>query len=216
VGGAFDASPAFGDDELVTADEIQASGQQVLRVLSEVATSAEPWPVDFNLLKEIHFRWFETTFPADAGEFRTEMVLNRKGTAVEVEAILPAIHNACENWNWRQENMSPADEVELIEFLVVESNTLVVGIYDIHPFIDGNTRVTWHLRNYVLMLGGLPPLNDPADPGTYDTAWWAATVAEHAALDQAVLAELGRQESDRRRLSPAAPRRSESSRRRRR
>jgi fido (protein-threonine AMPylation protein) len=193
VGGAFDTSAEFDDDPLVTADEIEDSGRRALKVLGEVATSPDPWPVDFKLIREIHFRWFETTFPADAGEFRTEMVLNRKGTAVEVEAILPAIDNACENWNWRQENMRPADEADLIEFVVVEANTLAVCVYDVHPFIDGNTRATWHLRNYALMLGGLPALNDPADPDTYDAAWWAATASDHEALDQVVSAELNLQ-----------------------
>lgn len=190
MGGAFDASPEFNYDALATADEIQECGLRTVTFLGQVATSGDRWPVDFKLLKEIHFRWFETTFPADAGEFRTEMVLNRKGTAVEVEAILPAIDNACENWNWRRENSRPVDEAELIEFVIVEANTLAVSVYDVHPFIDGNTRATWHLRNYALMLDGLPALDDPADPDTYDAAWWAATVSDHEALDRAVSAEL--------------------------
>lgn len=190
MGGAFDASAEFDDDPLATADEIQHSGQRALKVLGEVATSRDPWPVDFKLVREIHFRWFETTFPADAGEFRTEMVLNRKGSAVEVEAILPAIDHACENWNWRRANQRPPDDADLIEFIVVEANTLAVCVYDVHPFIDGNTRATWHLRNYALMLDGLPALNDPTDPDAYDTAWWAATTSDHEALDNVVLAEL--------------------------
>jgi hypothetical protein len=196
VGGAFDASAEFDDDPLVTADEVQDRGQRTLLVLGEVALSPTPWRVDFKLVKEIHFRWFETTFPADAGEFRTEMVLNRKGTAVEVEAILPAIDNACQNWNWRREKMRPADEADQVEFAIVEANTLAVAVYDVHPFIDGNTRATWHLRNYALMLDGLPPLNDPADTDGYDAAWWSATPSDHEALDQAVSVELRRQEGD--------------------
>ncbi|MEX2448990.1 MAG: hypothetical protein WD404_09660 [Solirubrobacterales bacterium] len=85
--GAFDASAEFDHDPLATADEIQHGGEEALRWRETVATSAEPRPLDLQLVKEIHFRWFETTFPADAGRFRTEMVLNRKGTAVEVDAI---------------------------------------------------------------------------------------------------------------------------------
>lgn len=85
------------------------------------------------------------------------MVLNRKGTAVEVDAILPAVVGACENWNWRRENQRPAEDLELIEFIVTEANALAVRIYEVHPFIDGNTRATWHLRNYVLMLDSLRP-----------------------------------------------------------
>ncbi|MBA3866280.1 MAG: hypothetical protein H0X42_08030 [Solirubrobacterales bacterium] len=94
--GAFEASAEFDHDPLATAEAIQHSGEDVLRWLEAVATSEAPWGVDLKLVQEIHFRWFETTFPADAGQFRTEMVLNRKSTAVEVEAILPAVQNASE------------------------------------------------------------------------------------------------------------------------
>lgn len=157
--GAFDASAEFGHDPLATAEEIQHSGVSTLRWLEEVAGSESPWPVDFKLIQEIHFRWFETTFPADAGQFRTEMVLNRKGTAVEVEAILPAVQGACEN-----------------------------------PFVDGNTRATWHLRNYLLMLDGLSPLVDLGDLPGYESAWWEAAAEDHGRLDATVLDELALQE----------------------
>lgn len=192
--GAFDASPRFDHDPLPTAEEIQHSGEDVLRRLEEVASSDSPWPVDFKLVQEIHFRWFETTFPADAGQFRTQMVLNRKGTAVEVEAILPAVQGACEDWMWRRERYRPTDEDELIEFIVTEANTLAVRIYDVHPFIDGNTRATWHLRNYLLMLDGLRPLIDLVDLDCYESAWRKATSENHGKLDSVVLSELARQE----------------------
>jgi fido (protein-threonine AMPylation protein) len=160
-----------------------------------VATSETPWPVDLKLVREIHFRWFETTFPADAGHFRTQMVLNRKSTAVEVEAILPAIQDACENWNWRRERYRPPDDLDLIEFIVAEANTLAVRVYDVHPFLDGNTRATWHLRSYLLMLEGLRPLVDLADIDRYEHAWWDSTAETHDELDQVVLTELASQRS---------------------
>ncbi len=192
--GAFDASAEFGHDPLPTAEEIQHSGQNVLRWLEAVATSEAPWAVDVRLVQEIHFRWFETTFPADAGRFRTQMVLNRKGSAVEVEAILPAVQSACENWTWRRERFRPSSDAELVEFIVAEANTLAVRVYDVHPFIDGNTRATWHLRNYLLMLDGLRPLVDLADLDRYERAWWNATSVDHGDLDQVVLAELTAQQ----------------------
>jgi fido (protein-threonine AMPylation protein) len=190
VPGAFEASAEFDHDLLATAEEIQQSGEGVLRWLEAVATSLTPWPVDLKLVREIHFRWFETTFPADAGQFRTQMVLNRKSTAVEVEAILPAVQSACENWNWRRDRYRPTDDLDLVEFIVAEANTMAVRVYDIHPFIDGNTRTTWHLRNYLLMLDGLRPLVDLADIGRYERAWWSATAESHDELDQVALTEL--------------------------
>jgi fido (protein-threonine AMPylation protein) len=190
VPGAFEASAEFDHDPLATAEEIQQSGENVLRWLEAVATSETPWPVDLKLVQEIHFRWFETTFPADAGQFRTQMVLNRKGTAVEVEAILPAVQGACENWNWRRDRYRPPGGLDLIEFTVVEANTLAIRVYDVHPFLDGNTRATWHLRNYLLMLDGLRPLVDLTDIDRYERSWWDATAESHHELDEIVLREL--------------------------
>jgi hypothetical protein len=82
------------------------------RTMGSVATSQTPWPVDLKLVQEIHFRWFETTFRTDAEQFRTQMVLNRKGTAVQVEAILPAIQGACDNWNWRRDHHRPTHDLD--------------------------------------------------------------------------------------------------------
>jgi fido (protein-threonine AMPylation protein) len=194
VPGAFDASAEFDHDPFATAEEIQYSGQNVLRWLEEVAISDSPLPVDLRLVQETHFRWFETTFPADAGQFRTQMVLNRKGSAVEVEAILPAVQSACENWSWRRERHRPTDDLEVVKFIVTEANTLAVRVYDVHPFIDGNTRATWHLRNYVLMLDGLRPLVDLAGVDSYEHAWWSAATEDHDELDEVVLTELAAQQ----------------------
>lgn len=191
--GAFDASAEFDYDSLATAEEIQHSGVSTLRWLEEVAVSESPLPVHHKLVEEIHFRWFETTFPADAGQFRNEMVLNRKGTAVEVDAILPAVQSACENWSWRRERFTPIDDMELIEFIAAEANALTVRVYDVHPFIDGNTRTTWHLRNYLLMLDGLKPLIELADVGGYEEAWWNASPENHDRLNEIVLVELADQ-----------------------
>lgn len=96
--GAFEESPEFDYDALRTAEEIQRSGEETLRWLEEVASYEPARPVDLDLVMEIHRRWFESTFPADAGCERRVMVVNRKGTAVAVEAILPGVANACANW----------------------------------------------------------------------------------------------------------------------
>lgn len=73
--------------------------------------------------EEIHERWFESTFPADAGHQRTQTVLNRKSTAVAVDAIMPGVASACGNWNWRRENVAPDDDLERVRFVVSEANT---------------------------------------------------------------------------------------------
>jgi fido (protein-threonine AMPylation protein) len=194
VPGAFELSPECDDDPLRTAEEIGRSGGDVLRWLEAVATSAAPRPVDVHLINDIHARWFDSTFPADAGRHRTEFVLNRKGTAVAVDAILPAVAQACGNWVWRGEYAAPDNDAELVEFVVAEANTLTVRVYDVHPYIDGNTRTTWHLRNYLLMLGGLRPLVNLNDQVRYEESWWAATAEDHHDLDACVLDELAMQD----------------------
>lgn len=194
MAGAFDASSEFDDDPLATAEEIQHSGEQALQWLEAVATSVDPRPVDLELVKETHFRWFETTFPTDAGRFRTEMVLNRKGTRRGGRRDPAGGGGRLQNWSWRREHYRPTDELELIKFIVAEANTLAVRIYDVHPFLDGNTRATWHLRNYALMLDGLRPLVDLADIDRYESVWWTATAEDHDQLDEIVLTELADQQ----------------------
>lgn len=195
--GAFEASEAFDYDALRTAEEVQRSGEDVLRWLEALATAVDPRRVDVHLINEIHHRWFDSTFPADAGHHRAEIVLHRKGTAVAVEAILPAVAHACENWAWRRENAAPDDEASLIEFIVAEANTLTVVVYDVHPYIDGNTRTTWHLRNYLLMIDGVRPLIDLRDEDAYEAAWWNARPEKHDELDRQVLLEIAAQIADR-------------------
>ena len=145
-------------------------------------------------MQEIHRRWFDTTFPADAGRVRTATVINRKGTAQPVATLINGLVSACENWKWRREHATPAEDAEYLGFSIGEANTLAISIYDVHPFIDGNTRATWHLRNYALMLDGLRPLVDLQDQETYEAAWWSATPHDHEELDAIVIEELGVQD----------------------
>jgi len=75
-------------------------------------------------------------------------------------------------------------------FAVQQANRLAVRIYDVHPFLDGNTRATWSLRNYALLRSGLDPVATLSDPGRYGKAWWSATPDDHAFLDEVVAEEL--------------------------
>ncbi len=182
-GGAFEASPEFDWDPIRTAEEIQRAGGETLEWLRRLAL--DPVPIDYRLVCAIHRHWFDTTFPAEAGERRMKDVLNRKNTAEPYESILPSVVQACGNFAWRLENCLPGSEDEQVAFLVAETNTLAVAVYDIHPFIDGNTRASWHLRNYALMAHRLRPLVDYTD--RYEQAWWRSSPLAHEDLDYAVL-----------------------------
>lgn len=105
--------------------------------------------------------------------------------------LLSDVHR---RWHWRRENAMPEEETELVRFLVTEANTVTIAVYDIHPFVDGNTRTTWHFRNYLLMLDGLRPLVALDDQEAYEAAWWSATPNAHDELDAIVLRELHAQD----------------------
>lgn len=194
--GAFEVSQEdeFEQNALRTAAEIERCGVEALAFLEALATSDAPPEMSIRLVREIHYRWFYTTFPADAGRERSEMVLNRKQTAAAVEGIIPGVENACGNWGYRHENFRPDDPLELVRFIVSEANALAVAVYDVHPFIDGNTRATWHLRSYALMRDGLRPLIEPSDEDAYNEVWWGATPLDHQALDNLVIEELARED----------------------
>lgn len=149
-----------------------------MRWREAVATSSTPRSVNLSLVLEVHRRWFDTTFPADSGRTRTEMVMNRKATAVAVEAILRERRSHRRGRDRRVHRR--------------RSEHLAVTPYDVHPFLDGNTRTTWHLRNYVLI--GLRSLADTGDEDAYMEAWWSATPSAHDDLDRMVLEQLDRED----------------------
>lgn len=60
-------------------------------------------------------------------------------------------------------------------------------MYNVHPFIDGSARTTWHLRNYLLMLNGLRPLIDLNDQDRHEKAWWNATADDRHCVIAAAL-----------------------------
>ena len=139
------------------------SGAFALRELARQIREGDSPPVDLYLIRRIHRMWFETTFPDRAGIERTTIVLNRKGTAYPPAHIVEGVQRACDDWRWRQENVEPASDEAAVAHAIAEANELIVRVYDIHPFIDGNTRTAWHLRNYALMLSDLPPLDTLGD-----------------------------------------------------
>lgn len=196
MGGAFSASPLFDYSEELTAAEIRRAGWVCERWVDRHAISLENDEIAWPLIQSIHRMWFESTFPKDAGKQRGVMVVNRKGTAVPVGAIIDGVEAACGDWRWRQENLSPEDAIEQIEFSVAEANELVIRVYNIHPFLDGNTRATFSLRNLLLVRGGLYALQD-VDVEPFLDAWWKAQPGNHERLDELVVEALF--EQDRRR-----------------
>lgn len=189
MGGAFAASPLCRYDEDATHSEIERAGWVAEQWVDRTAPGFSPADVTWSLICRIHQLWFSTTFPDRAGVQRREVVLNRKGTAVDPAAIIEGCENSCADWRYRLENHFPLEPIEQIAFSVTEANELVVRIYDIHPFVDGNTRATWSLRNFLLVQAGLYGL-EIADYDRLKEAWWRASPNDHAQLDAVVLEAL--------------------------
>ncbi len=151
----------------------------------------EPVSVDTHLVSEIHERWFSTAFPNVAGYIRRqEEVENRKVTAWPARDVGVGVLNACADWETAVREYQAPDYFTGLVFYVSQANRLAVRIYDIHPFLDGNTRVTWSLRNYALLRCGLDALAGLDDMERYNRAWWAATPSNHMFLDEVVAEEL--------------------------
>jgi Fic family protein len=193
MGGAFSASALFGYSEQATVAEIRRAGWICERWVDRNAINLETEEIAWPLIQGIHRMWFGSTFPDDAGKPRGVMVANRKGTAVPVGAIIDGVEAACGDWRWRQENLSPDDAIEQIEFTVAEANELVIRVYDIHPFLDGNTRATFSLRNLLLVRGGLYALQE-VDVEPFLDAWWKAHPGSHERLDGLIVEALVEQD----------------------
>lgn len=80
---------------------------------------------------------------------------------------------------------------------MTQANEATIAIYDAHPFIDGNTRTTWHFRNFLLLVSGYWPLRKPSNWNRYEDVWWTADRFDHRELDLVVVEELWRQQADR-------------------
>jgi fido (protein-threonine AMPylation protein) len=151
----------------------------------------DPHPIDTKLVAEIHERWFKTAFPGVAGYIRRqEEVENRKATAWPARNVGVGVLTACADWGAARGQYTAPDYFTGLMFYVNQANRLAVRIYDIHPFLDGNTRATWSLRNYALMRCGLDPLAQLEDEERYRHAWWQSKPENHLYLDEVVAEEL--------------------------
>lgn len=142
-------------------------------------------------MAEVHRRWFRTTFPNVAGYVRRqEEVRNRKATAWPARSVEGGVREACLDWEAATAAHRPESRIEGMLFSVQQANRVAVRVYDIHPFLDGNTRATWSLRNYALLRTGLGALAGLGDRRRYARAWWQAAPDDHAFLDEVVAEEL--------------------------
>lgn len=121
-------------------------------------------------------------------------VINRKQTAAPPAYIREFSHQAFRNYHERldEARVGQASDIDLDLVVIKAINELVVSVYDIHPFIDGNTRATYSLRDYLLETEGFDRLDYYSfrDEKRFMEAWWRATPQDHELLDAVLLEEL--------------------------
>jgi fido (protein-threonine AMPylation protein) len=90
------------------------------------------------------------------------------------------------------------DPADLLAEAIYAANDLAVRMYDIHPFIDGNTRATFSLRNFALMRTGSQSIIYIPNEAEFETAWMEARPSDHDWLDALTAEALIAQEERRR------------------
>lgn len=151
------------------------------------------------MVQQIHKGWFETTFPGEAGQLRYTVVIASRARVGPVGDLGPAVHRACDDYRYQMAGIgnTSRDELAFQEIEIV--NKLVATIYDVHPFIDGNTRTSFSLRDYALQALGHPSLGDVHTNARYMQAWGGSRPLDHGFLDEVtfeVLADVERERAE--------------------
>lgn len=190
TGSAFDASHEFETDPRLTQVALRDSMARAHEGFMREARS-QPVELSVGVVAAVHRAIFSEAFPKHAGRFRSVDVLSRRGEVarwqnvpVLVGQVVTGFGDAVDLATLRTGNPGSAGTT------VHCANLLAVRLHHIHPFIDGNTRACWTLRNIVLVSGGLPPLTELRDELRHDQAWWAAQPHDCDLLDDAVIEEL--------------------------
>jgi prophage maintenance system killer protein len=172
-----------------------ALGDELGRVLGDAQRAF--WRVSLQIDPE-RIRWwhgaiFAHHFPHDGGRFRRDRVFFgvvipngglRQLEGAAPEAIRRELHMVCSSFNRRADALGdPAATAVLERTRAVAA--LYAGILRVHPFADGNHRVSFVALSAALWSFGLPNVEfeDDADTIAHDDALVPALESKHGSIE---------------------------------
>jgi fido (protein-threonine AMPylation protein) len=144
----------------------QALGDELARVLDDAQRAfwRTPLRMDPERVRWWHGAIFARHFPHDGGHFRREraffgVVLPDNGMrqleGVAPESIRRELAAVCGELNRRAEGFRPAADRSVLDYTRAAA-ALYAGILRVHPFVDGNHRVSFVALSAALWSCGLP------------------------------------------------------------
>jgi len=144
----------------------QALGDELARVLDDAQRAfwQNPLCMDPERVRWWHGAIFARRFPHDGGRFRRELaffgVLLPDDRMRQLEGVAPeAIHRElaalCAAFNQRSEDLGASADRGVLDYTRAAA-ALYSGILRVHPFVDGNHRVSFVALSAALWSFGLP------------------------------------------------------------
>jgi cell filamentation protein len=129
--------------------------QRAMELVTELVTRAQPVPLTVNLLRQIHLRLMGTIYPF-AGSWRT--VGLHKGIGPERWPLPPGgiqpMMDILERNVLTRSPIISDDEVQVFSYASEVMNEILA----VHPFREGNGRLSFMIGNLILMQNDMLPL----------------------------------------------------------
>jgi fido (protein-threonine AMPylation protein) len=144
----------------------QVLGDELARVLTDAQRTfwQKPLRPDAERIRWWHGAIFGRYFPQDAGRFRQDRAFfgvimpgggMRQLEGVEPETIRPELTAVCVSFNRYVDAFDDIDTTSVLDRARAAA-ALYAGILRVHPFVDGNHRVSFVVLSSVLWSLGLP------------------------------------------------------------
>jgi prophage maintenance system killer protein len=173
----------------------QALGDELARVLNDAqrALWRAPLRMDPERVRWWHGAIFARHFPHDGGRFRRDraffgMVIPNGGMrqleGAAPEAISRELQTVCSSFNRYADALGDPDSTGLLDRARAVA-ALYAGILRVHPFVDGNHRVSFVALSAALWSFGLPNVEfeDDADTIAHDDALVPALESKNGSIE---------------------------------
>lgn len=173
----------------------QALGDELARVLDDAQRAfwQTPLRMDPERIRWWHGAIFARHFPHDGRRFRRESAFfgvllpnerMRQLEGVAPEAIRRELAAVCATFNQRTENLDASADRSPLDYARAAA-ALYSGILRVHPFVDGNHRVSFVALSAALWSFGLPNVEfeDDAETVAHDDALVPALESKDGSIE---------------------------------